>query len=372
MRMRITTYTVENLFRHARVLNLNATAAARPILDDVQRLNELLSRATYWLKDKEEIKHWLQMRVAERGCAAMIETHCDRNDVDAEGDEICYDPGNGKSNTLGCRRGGIHRRIAAAFVVCLLCVPGFMLGKDKDKDETSEKRAEIKCLVPENKIADVSKNLSLDAEHPTETRVVCFYDTGSKTLFEHTPKVILRSRYTTDETKTDTTVKIRGSKLKGEDVECESDQVIGKPSVESCSLTDKKQGVDEIKKANEGKDVKKIFNREQEEFVKEANVDVDWKSLLPFGPVEGVKVWKNVTVEGLEKVTVERWELPERGGKPRRVLFEVSTKVPVSQGSDATAALSKALGITGAEDQEEETKTKIVMDHYARNHSAKP
>lgn len=49
-----------------------------------------------------------------------------------------------------------------------------MLGEDKDKDETSEKRVEIKCLVPENKIADVSKNLSLDAEHPTETRVVFF------------------------------------------------------------------------------------------------------------------------------------------------------------------------------------------------------
>jgi hypothetical protein len=226
--------------------------------------------------------------------------------------------------------------------------------------------------VPENKIADVSKNLSLDAEHPTETRVVCFYDTSSNTLFEHTPRVILRSRYATDGTKTDTTVKIRGAKLKGADVECESDQVIGKPPAESCSLTDKKQPVDEIKKANEGKDVKKIFNHDQEAFVKEANIDLDWKSLLPFGPVEGVKVWKNVSAEGLEKVTVERWELPERDGKPRRVLFEVSAKVPVSQESEATAALSKALGITGTEEQEQETKTKIVLDHFAGNHSAKP
>jgi len=120
-----------------------------------------------------------------------------------------------------------------------------MLGEDKDKDETSEKRVEIKCLVPENKIADVSKNLSLDAEHPTETRVV-FFDISSNTLFEHTPRVILRSRYATDETKADTTVKIRGATLKGADVECESDRVIGKPPTESCSLTDKKQPVDEI------------------------------------------------------------------------------------------------------------------------------
>jgi hypothetical protein len=370
--MHIATYTVENLFRRAKVLNLDATAAARPILDDVQRLNELLSTATYSPKDKEEIKHLLQKRVAERGCTAMIETHCDRNGVDAEGDEIWYKPGNGKSNALGCRREGIHRRIAAAFVACLLCVPGFMLGKDKDKDEASEKHVEIKCLVPENKIADVSKNLSLDAEHPTETRVVCFYDTSSNTLFEHAPRVILRSRYATDGTKAYTTVKNPRREAEGRGHRVRVDQVIGKPRAESCSLTDKKQPVDEIKKANEGKGVKEIFNHDQEAFVKEANVDLDWKSLVPFGPVEGVKVWKNVSAEGLEKVTVERWELPERDGKPRRVLCEVSTKVSVSQESEATAALSKALGITGTEEQEQETKTKIVLDHFSGNHPAKP
>jgi hypothetical protein len=251
----------------------------------------------------------------------------------------------------------MNQRVASVIVVaCLLDLPYLAFCKQKGDADKKEERVEIKCVVPENKIADVSKNLSLDAEHPTETRVVCFYDTSSNTLFEHTPRVILRSRYATDGTKTDTTVKIRGAKLKGADIECESDQVIGKPPAESCSLTD----------------VKKIFNHDQEAFVKEANIDLDWKSLLPFGPVEGVKVWKNVSAEGLEKVTVERWELPERDGKPRRVLFEVSAKVPVSQESEATAALSKALGITGTEEQEQETKTKIVLDHFAGNHSAKP
>ena len=57
-------------------------------------------------------------------------------------------------------------------------------------------------------------------------------------------------------------------------------------------------------------------------------------------------------------------------GKSKQVLFEVSTKVPVTRESEATAALSKALGITGTEEQEQETKTKIVMDHYTGNHSA--
>jgi len=262
----------------------------------------------------------------------------------------------------------MNQKVPTVIVLaCLLHVPYLAFCKQKEDADKKEERVEIKCLVPENKIADVCKNLSLDAEHPTETRVVCFYDTSSNTLFEHMPRVILRSRYATDGTNADTTVKIRGAKLKGADVECESDRVIGKLPAESCSLTDKKQPLDEIKKANEGKGVKEIFNHDQEAFVKEANIDVDWKSLVPFGPVESVKVWKNVSAEGLEKVTVERWELPERDGKPKRVLLEVSTKVPVSQESEATAALSKALGITGAEDQQAETKTKIVIDHFVGN-----
>jgi len=267
----------------------------------------------------------------------------------------------------------INQRIALVVVLgCLLHLPYLAFCKEKEDADKKEKQVEIKCMVPENKIADVSKKLTIDATHPTETRVVCFYDTPSKMLFEHTPKVILRSRYATDGTKPDTTVKIRGAKLKGTEVECESDQVIGKPRAESCSLTDKKQPVDEIMKANAGTDVKKIFNDDQEDFVKEAKVKVDWEKLVPFGPVEGVKVWKNVSAEGLKTVTVERWELPERDGKHRRVLFEVSTKALVSEESEVTAALSKALDITGTDEQEQETKTKVVLDHFAGNQSTKP
>ena len=267
----------------------------------------------------------------------------------------------------------INQKIASAVVLAyLLHLPYLAFCKQEEDADKKEERVEIKCLVPEANVDMVAKRLKLDSDHPTETRVVCFYDTISNTLFEHTPRVILRSRYATDGTKADTTVKIRGAKLKGADVECESDQVIGKAPAESCSLTDKKQPVDEIKNANEGKDVKKIFNHDQEEFVKKAEVDVDWEKLFPFGPVEGVKVWKHLSAAGLENVTAERWDLPEMNGKPQRVLFEVSTKVPVSQESEATAALSKALGITGTEEQEQETKTKILLDHFSGNHPAKP
>ena len=269
----------------------------------------------------------------------------------------------------------MNQKIATVIVLaCLLHLPYLAFCKQKEDADKKEERVEIKYLVPEANIEMVAKRLKLDSDHPTETRVICFYDTAALTLFTRTPKVILRSRYSTgtDQKTGDTTVKVRGGKLEGKGVKCESDKVIGKDKVESCSLTDETQELDQIQTANKGSGVKKIFNHDQEELLKEANVDLDWKSLVPFGPVESVKVWKNVSAEGLEKVTVERWELPERDGKPRRVLFEVSTKVPVSQEPEATAALSKVLGITGTEEQEEETKTKIVMDHFVGNHSAKP
>ena len=269
----------------------------------------------------------------------------------------------------------MNQKIPTVVVLgCLLHLPYLAFSKQKEDADKKEERVEIKYLVPEANIEMVAQRLKLDSDHPTETRVICFYDTAALTLFTRTPKVILRSRYSTgtDQKAGDTTVKVRGGKLEGKGVKCESDKVIGKEKVESCSLTDETQEVDQIQTANKGSGVKKIFNHDQEELLKEANVDLDWKSLVPFGPVESVKVWKNVSAEGLEKVTVERWELPERDGKPRRVLFEVSTKVPVSQEPEATAALSKVLGITGTEKQEEETKTKIVMDHFVGNHSAKP
>jgi len=269
----------------------------------------------------------------------------------------------------------MNQKIGSVIVLaCLLHLPYLAFCKQKEDADKEEERVEIKCLVPEANIDMVAKRLKLDSDHPTETRVVCFYDTAALALFTRTPKVILRSRYSaaTDQKTGDTTVKVRGEKLEGKGVKCELDKVIGKDKVESCSLTDETQERDQIQTANKGSGVKKIFNHDQEELLKEANVDLDWNSLVPFGPVEGVKVWKNVSAEGLEKVTVERWELPERNGKLRRVLCEASTKVPVSQESEATAALSEALGITGTEEQEQETKTKIVLDHFLGDHSAKP
>lgn len=63
--MRLATYNVQNLFRRAKVLNLNTTAAAKAVLDDVQRLNELIGKAAYSSQDKEDIKALLMKHDVE-------------------------------------------------------------------------------------------------------------------------------------------------------------------------------------------------------------------------------------------------------------------------------------------------------------------
>src|SRR6266566_1713919 len=194
----------------------------------------------------------------------------------------------------------MNQKIVTVIVLaCVLHLPYLAFCKQKEDADKKEERVEIKYLVPEANIEMVAQRLKLDSDHPTETRVICFYDTAALTLFTRTPKVILRSRYSigTDQKTGDTTVKIRGEKLEGKGLKCEFDKVIGKDKVESCSLTDETQKVDEIQTANKGSGVKKIFNHHQEELLKKANIDLDWKSLVPFGPVEGVKVWKNVSAQ---------------------------------------------------------------------------
>lgn len=134
------------------------------------------------------------------------------------------------------------------------------------KTKPDEPRVEVKCLIAEDKVAEVSEKLGLASKKPL-IRVVCFFDTGSLALFQHDPKLILRSRYDSSN-ETDTTVKVRGGKVKGDDVECEFDKVLGKERTESCSVTNKKQKQAEIETANAGKHVKKIFRRNRKQWPK--------------------------------------------------------------------------------------------------------
>lgn len=253
----------------------------------------------------------------------------------------------------------------------LIVVLGFCLSPrlTPAEDKPDIPRVEIKCLVPENKIAEISAKLHLASKTPL-VRVVCFFDTSKLALFHHTPSVILRSRY--DSSETDTTAKVRGARMEGEDVECESDKVCGKERTESCSVTNEKQEKAEIKTANCGKDIKKIFSKKQEAMAQKAFGKIDWEKVQPYGPVEGVQVWKKIEVppilgvrEAGPPLTVERWDLPARQGKPPKILFEVSAKVPLAEEAKVSKWLDDLLALPQSGNEESEAKTKVVLQHFA-------
>ena len=234
------------------------------------------------------------------------------------------------------------------------------------KAKPDAKEVEVKCLVPENKIAEISTKLELASKEPL-LRVVCFFDTGSLTLFEHDPKLILRSRYEpSDADKTETTVKVRGGSVEGEDVKCEFDKVVGKPRTEACSVDSKKQQLAEIKAANLGTDIKKIFSKKQEAVAERAFGKIEWDKIKPYGPVDGVQVWKKIEFQGGPSMTVERWDLPARPGKAARVIFEVSAKVPEADEAKTEKWITDLIGASeGGAGGESESKTKIVLEHFA-------
>lgn len=246
---------------------------------------------------------------------------------------------------------------------CLLS--SFAPAKDKGQDQV-----EIKCLIPDDKIAAISEKLRLACKDPL-IRVVCFFDTDSLDLFHHAPKVILRSRFDPSN-EPETTVKVRGKQPKGDGVKCEFDEVLGKPPIESCSLTNKKQKRAEIERANAGQDVKKIFSMKQKSFAEGVSGKIEWAKLQPYGPVHGVQVWKDIkapAVPGVSEtgplLTVERWELPARPGQAAKVLFEVSTKVPLSQNEKTSKWMTDLLDLSVSDGEESETKTKLVLEHFA-------
>ena len=230
------------------------------------------------------------------------------------------------------------------------------------QSKTKEPEVEIKCLVAEENIATISQTIGLRSKKPIR-RVVCFFDTDSLSLFQHTPRLILRARY--DSTgESDTTVKVRDGEAQGEDVECEFDEVLGKEKVMSCSLTEKGQETARIKRANRGRKIKKIFSKQQRTMFEKAFGKLEWRTLRPYGPVKGIKVWKKIKMPDGPDLTVEQWELPERPNKAARRLFEVSTKVPLTQERETVEWLTRLLRSGQNGDQESETKTRIVLEHF--------
>lgn len=243
-------------------------------------------------------------------------------------------------------------------LVASLCLWPLLVGAKDKPDEV-----EVKCLIPKDRIAAFSRKVGLDSRTPL-TREVCFFDTEALSLFRHKPsKVILRSRYSAKET--DTTVKIRDGKAHGKEVECEWDQVLGKPKIKSCSVTNKKQGEAEIQRANAGKEIKKIFSKEQEGTLESAFGKLDWKTLRPYGPVRGVRVWKAIQLADGPAFTVERWKLPAVAGQTTKVFFEISAKVSSKEADTTAKWISRLIGLPeNGDDQQSETKTLLVLEHF--------
>jgi hypothetical protein len=225
----------------------------------------------------------------------------------------------------------------------------------------TDQTIEIKCLLTPKQAAAFSKKADLKNKEPL-IRTVCFFDTESLSLFEHTPKLILRSRYSDIET--DTTVKVRDQNGEARGKDCEFDEVLGMEKVLSCSVTSTKEKKKQIKRANIGKDIKKIFSKEQESAAEAVFSQLNWQELRPYGPVKNIKVWKKIKVTGGPDVTVERWSLPAHGEKSARILFEVSTKVALSDETKVSKWLANAVGLNPQADQDSETKTRIVLEQF--------
>ena len=84
-----------------------------------------------------------------------------------------------------------------------------------------------------------------------------------------------------------------------------------------------------------------------------------WNKLQPYGPVEGVKVWKQIEMPDRPPLTVERWELSARPGKPARVLLSEEAKT--------SKWIAELLGVAEDGNDESETKTRIVLEHFAKH-----
>jgi hypothetical protein len=80
--------------------------------------------------------------------------------------------------------------------------------------------------------------------------------------------------------------------------------------------------------------------------------------------VKGINVWKKIKMPDGPDLTVEQWKLPERPNKAAGRLFEVSTKVPLTQERETVEWLTRLLRSGQNGDQESETKTRIALEHF--------
>lgn len=257
----------------------------------------------------------------------------------------------------------------------LACGPT-LAGKDPAK-APEEERVEVKfAVVQPEQIAKALKHFGLDDSNLSKRETVSFYDTAQLAFYQSaTGKVIFRSR---TEFKANgkldepakLTLKIRKDAGAGspEGAKCESDFVVGAPGLTLACAWHEEVASERIMAAQNPAQLTDLFAA----LAQKASIPLQGE-LRRFGPVVNVRVWnKPASVAGKfdagSKVAAEHWVLPKVGGKPAREIFELSVKVPLA-GYPAAAATLRGLmeeaGATSGDGQNPETKTGLVLQHFA-------
>jgi hypothetical protein len=237
---------------------------------------------------------------------------------------------------------------------------------------------EIKFLLSG---ANVSRALELfDVGEPASVRAVAFFDTASLALFRgdlshHKGlKVILRARTRKNKKMGITTVKLRAMERLPDGLQSdesgrakrEFDYAFGRSVLDSYSLDDEVDASEAEKVFQQQRAISKIFSKAQEDLLDEMlKPDLDWASLRIFGPVEGVRVWEDVPVDGFDLLlNIEIWELPPSAENSANTLLEVSTRASFAESITKTIELLKILQANQLEPIKSGTKTQIVLEHF--------
>ena len=226
--------------------------------------------------------------------------------------------------------------------------------------------AEIKVTVRSDQIALATSKFALDKRN-AERRWLTFYDT--RTLDLYASGVILRTRKTQDG-KDDSTVKLRpidplkiaSSWFAMSGFKCEEDWS-GLANVPACSFSDAqdKGEIDDVAAGRRAID--KLYNSDQERFVATyAKHPPDYAHLLALGPTDAW-VWSLRPADFSEKLTCERWELPDG-----TAILELSIRVPLPQAPAAQHAFVAYLAGKGIDtSSREDSKTRAALQYWSKH-----
>jgi hypothetical protein len=241
---------------------------------------------------------------------------------------------------------------------------------------------EIKFLLSEVGIERVLVELE---NHERSVRTVTFFDTAGLDLFagrfgpQHGEmKAILRTRTRQGKSKRRATLKLRSTRRLPENFRADTDRAkrefdhaFGGMLYDSYSL-DAEPEASIIEAAlrippDDWPDAfRRLWDNPQAEYLQYAlGSDFDWTQMRPFGPVHDVHVWEDVTLAGLDQLTVEYWILPPVGQKGQVSLLEVSRRVNLENAITETGRMNESLTFGGfALSSRSGTKTQLVLEHF--------